>query len=37
VFFRVEGRLPEYDTPLVLLFQHGSNLDGFLILRCVSN
>ncbi len=32
VFYSVEGCQHEYDTPLVLLFQHGSNLDGFLIL-----
>lgn len=32
VFYREEGRMQEYETPAVLLFQHGSNLDGFLIL-----
>lgn len=33
VFFTTEGKLPEYDAPVVLLFQHGSNLDGFIILN----
>lgn len=33
VFFTTEGKAPSYDTPLVLLFQHGSNLDGFIILN----
>ena len=32
VFYSEEGRMDEYATPAVLLFQHGSNLDGFLIL-----
>ena len=32
VFYREEGRRDEYETPAILLFQHGSNLDGFLIL-----
>lgn len=32
VFYREEGRLSEYETPALLLFQHGSNLDGFIIL-----
>jgi 1-acyl-sn-glycerol-3-phosphate acyltransferase len=33
VFYTEEGKQPDgYETPLVLLFQHGSNLDGFLIL-----
>ena len=32
VFYTVEGRQSHYDTPSMLLFQHGSNLDGFFIL-----
>jgi len=33
VFYTEEGKQHNgYETPLVLLFQHGSNLDGFLIL-----
>jgi len=32
VFYRVEGRKDHYDTPAMLFFQHGSNLDGFFIL-----